>query len=85
MKPLMFMALLFVAISANAKDEKPRINYVGEGRYACSGSAAQCAHVESNNRQLEELRRFEQERNEDRRKRSEYDYQQKEKEFRYGK
>lgn len=33
---------------------EPKINYVGQGRYTCSGSSAECAHISFNNAQVEE-------------------------------
>lgn len=33
-----------------------KIQYVGEGRYACSGSTTDCAPVERDNRRLEQMK-----------------------------
>lgn len=53
-------ALIAVLTSKCAvAEEKPRITYVGDGRYACSGSTSACAQVDANNRQREQIRQFE--------------------------
>lgn len=48
----------------NTTHAEPRVTYVGDGRYACSGSSSECASVEQRNRQLEaqqQSRRLQQE------------------------
>lgn len=38
---------------------EPKINYVGDGRYACRGSQTECAQTNQQNEQREERRRTE--------------------------
>ena len=45
------IALLALLAAAGALAE-PKINYVGSGRYTCSGSAKECAEVDQRNRAL---------------------------------
>lgn len=45
---------------------EPKVTYVGDGRYTCSGNSAQCAQVEANNRQREMQREMDYQREQDR-------------------
>lgn len=64
------IVLSVVALTASsAAQADPRVTYVGDGRYTCSGNSAQCAQIDANNRQREALRDFERQREEDRVKR----------------
>jgi len=45
---------------------EPKVTYVGDGRYTCSGNSAQCAQVEANNRQREMQRELDYQREQDR-------------------
>lgn len=64
---------------------EPKVNYVGQGRYSCSGSSAECAQISFNNGQVEEAnrRRYQEEQDrakryvdETRRKEREYEWEQ---------
>lgn len=46
------LALMAVAICA-----EPRVIYVGDGRYACTGTAKECEPVRHRNDELEQQRR----------------------------
>lgn len=65
-RTIIFIAIgaTIVAASVNTlAGEKPTVNYVGNGRYTCSGNSTACAQIDQNNRvQGElELRRYENE------------------------
>ena len=51
----MVASLLWLA-SLGASAE-PKVAYVGLGRYSCSGTAAECAQMNFNNSQVEEVNR----------------------------
>lgn len=46
-------ALAIVSASCHAE---PKVTYVGDGRYACSGSRSECAATEQRNEQREQQR-----------------------------
>jgi hypothetical protein len=51
-----------VAVSLDTlAGDKPVVNYVGNGRYTCSGNSTGCAQIDQNNREQGELelRRYE--------------------------
>lgn len=58
-----FLLLLFVSGSVSAD---PKVTYVGDGRYTCSGNSAQCAQIDANNRQREAQRQSDYQRDQDR-------------------
>ena len=65
---LIVLSLISLAASFTAQAD-PRVTYVGDGRYTCSGNRVQCAQVDANNRQREALRILERQREDDRVKR----------------
>jgi hypothetical protein len=65
---IVFAAATLMMTSVAKTD--PRVTYVGDGRYSCSGNTVQCAQVDTNNRQREALRDIERQREVDRTKRS---------------
>jgi hypothetical protein len=54
-KAFLLACLLGVASIGNSAE--PKVTYVGLGRYSCSGTAAECAQVNFNNSQAEEVNR----------------------------
>ena len=52
----MMVAALLGLVGTGVSAE-PKVTYVGLGRYACSGTAAECAQTNFNNGQLEEANR----------------------------
>lgn len=52
-RSLLAASCLFCTFGALSAE--PRVTYVGEGRYTCSGSAAKCAQIDQNNRQQQQL------------------------------
>jgi hypothetical protein len=47
------IALLFAGISLSGQaEEKAKATYAGQGRYTCSGSSAECAQIDFNNRSV---------------------------------
>lgn len=63
------IALIFSLVIASLAHAEPRMTYVGEGRYACSGSDRDCAPIRQRN---DEQTRRTQERFERERRESEY-------------
>lgn len=63
-KATLMIALIALATTAIAKDDKP-VTYVGDGRWHCVGSSAQCAQVDANNRQRESQRSNDYQRSQD--------------------
>lgn len=61
-KAILILALL--AGSALAKE--PTVNYVGQGRYTCSGNAAVCAQIDANNRAESARQQYQYDRERDR-------------------
>ena len=57
---------LFACSASLALAGEPKVTYVGDGRYTCSGNSAQCAQVEANNRQREMQREMDFQREQDR-------------------
>lgn len=57
---------LFACTASLALAAEPKVTYVGDGRYTCSGNSAQCAQVDANNRQREMQRELEYQREQDR-------------------
>lgn len=51
------LAVALLGLSEMAAVAAPTVTYVGLGRYSCSGSAAECAQINFNNSQLEEMNR----------------------------
>jgi len=51
--------LLIALVAAEACLAEPKLTYVGDGRYVCSGSRADCAATEHRNAQRESLRQQE--------------------------
>jgi hypothetical protein len=62
-----FVTLLLVGtgllVQAHAE---PKVTYVGLGRYSCSGSTAECAQIDQNNRRESEYRARQYQREQDR-------------------
>ncbi len=58
-----FLLLLLVSGSVSAD---PKVTYVGDGRYTCSGNSAHCAQIDANNRQREAQRQSDYQRDQDR-------------------
>ena len=54
-------AMVMMASAMSFAGEEARVTYVGNGRYACSGSSVRCAQIDQNNRMQSELesRRYE--------------------------
>lgn len=77
MKALTVLALVLAATTAHAGDNDRRrdadVNYVGAGRYHCTGDSATCALVRQGNENLEANRRLEREGREARRAERERD------------
>lgn len=46
-KSLLVVALCGLATGSTLAE--PKANYVGQGRYSCSGTAVECAQINSNN------------------------------------
>ena len=55
--------LIMMAFSVHAE---PKVTYVGDGRYTCSGNSPQCAQIDANNRQREAQRQADYQREQDR-------------------
>ncbi len=55
--------LITMAFSVQAE---PKVTYVGDGRYTCSGNSPQCAQIDANNRQREAQRQTDYQREQDR-------------------
>lgn len=55
--------LITMAFSVQAE---PKVTYVGDGRYTCSGNSPQCAQIDANNRQREAQRQADYQREQDR-------------------
>jgi len=53
MKYLLIAALSIASAFCHAA---PKVAYVGDGRYACSGSRSECAATDQRNEQREQLR-----------------------------
>jgi sensor histidine kinase YesM len=51
------LAVALLGLSEMAAVAAPTVTYVGLGRYSCSGSAVECAQINFNNSQLEEMNR----------------------------
>lgn len=51
------LAVALLGLSEMAAVAAPTVTYVGLGRYSCSGLAAECAQINFNNSQLEEMNR----------------------------
>jgi signal transduction histidine kinase len=50
---LTLCAILFSGITLSAQaEEKAKVTYAGQGRYTCSGSSAECAQIDFNNRSV---------------------------------
>lgn len=77
MKKTLILLTAMLSFTVCAKDET-KVTYVGDGRYTCSGSNAQCAQVESNNRLREQQRQIESDRRQ-------YDYERRQDQQRYEK
>lgn len=60
------IALILVAAAATVAHAEPRVNYVGDGRYVCSGSDRECAPIRQRNDEQTRrtLDRFDRERRE---------------------
>ena len=52
----MLFAVLF-GLAGDGVSAEQKVTYVGLGRYACSGTAAECAQINYNNGQVEEANR----------------------------
>ncbi len=59
----LYAILISMAFSVQAE---PKVTYVGDGRYTCSGNSPQCAQVDDNNRQREAQRQADYQREQDR-------------------
>ncbi len=51
-----FTSLIVLTTLCSTVNAEPKVNYAGEGRFTCSGSAAQCYQVDQNNRREAESR-----------------------------
>ncbi len=58
-----YVYLFAMAFSVQAE---PKVTYVGDGRYTCSGNSVQCAQIDANNRQREAQRQADYQREQDR-------------------
>lgn len=55
------IAILITALClCSVAHTEPRVSYVGDGRYACSGTQSECSPYERNNRDQEEDRKRDQ-------------------------
>lgn len=61
-----FASMLLLCVINNAIAAEPKVTYVGDGRYTCSGNSAQCAQIDANNRQREAQRQADYQRDQDR-------------------
>jgi len=53
----MKVTLIFaLSILSTLCDAEPKVTYVGDGRYVCSGSRSECAATEQRNEQREQQR-----------------------------
>jgi hypothetical protein len=59
------LAVMLAASSLNIHAQS-QVTYVGDGRNACSGSSANCAQIDNNNRQRERDRQYDSQRDQDR-------------------
>ena len=75
----MVASLLWLA-SLGASAE-PKVTYVGLGRYSCSGTAAECAQMNFNNSQVEEVNRRRNQEDQDRAQRYVDETRRKEREY----
>lgn len=50
------MRLLLLLLMVSSALAEPRVTYVGDGRYVCSGSLAECAPYDRGNREREVAR-----------------------------
>jgi len=60
---------------------EPKVTYVGLGRYSCSGTAAECAQINFNNSQVEEVNRRRYQEDQDRAQRYVDETRRKEREY----
>lgn len=60
--------LLTISLTALSMAVHPesRVAYVGEGRYACQGNTADCAHIDQANRRESDYRMHQNQREQDR-------------------
>ena len=65
MRKIAFVAM-FLVVTVQAADKSVEIDFVGLGRYTCSGDKYKCAQIDANNRALEERDRQRWERERDR-------------------
>jgi hypothetical protein len=59
-------SMLMLCVINNALAAEPKVTYVGDGRYTCSGNSPQCAQIDANNRQREAQRQADYQRDQDR-------------------
>lgn len=57
---------VFLFAMAFSVQAEPKVTYVGDGRYTCSGNSVQCAQIDANNRQREAQRQADYQREQDR-------------------
>jgi hypothetical protein len=63
----LFIATAIISLTlVVAAHAEPKVTYVGEGRYACRGSSAECAQIDQNNRREAEYRADQYRREQDR-------------------
>ena len=55
--PLALMVASLLWLASLGASAEPKVTYVGLGRYSCSGTAAECAQMNFNNSQVEEVNR----------------------------
>lgn len=61
-KSILLLAVIMLITGQCKAEDKPRTTYVGDGRYTCTGSASQCAQIDANSRQWEQIRQYESDR-----------------------
>lgn len=59
-------SMLLLCVINNSMAAEPKVTYVGDGRYSCSGNSVQCAQIDANNRQREVQRQADYQRDQDR-------------------
>ena len=60
------LALILFSAIAQVQAGEAKVEYVGLGRYTCSGDAYKCAQIDRNNREREERDRWNYEREQER-------------------
>lgn len=79
--PLALMVASLLWLASLGASAEPKVTYVGLGRYSCSGTAAECAQMNFNNSQVEEVNRRRNQEDQDRAQRYVDETRRKEREY----